>query len=93
MPYRIERVVTIPPHLAIEIVSPDDKAAGILRKVSDYLYFGVPHIWIVNPYKHTVQEADREDIRPCPSLVVETELVGPVDFNELFAQIDRESIE
>jgi len=89
LPYHSEPVLTTPPHLVIEIVSPDDEAADLLAKVSDYLRFGVPHVWLVNPYKYTVQEAGRDGLRDCPSRVVETELVGQVDFNDLFARVDE----
>jgi Uma2 family endonuclease len=89
LPYRSEPVLTTPPHLAVEIVSPDDEAADLLARIADYLRFGVPHIWTPDPYKRTLQRADREGIHACPDLVVETELVGRVDFNELFAQLDE----
>jgi len=89
LPYRDEPVFTIPPHLAIEVVSPDDTMADLLAKVSDYLRFGIPHIWIADPYKRTVQVADRGGFRDCGNLVVETDLVGRVDFRELFAQLDE----
>ena len=89
LPYHSEPVLTKPPHLVVEILSPDDEAADMLAKVSDYLRFGVPHIWLVNPYKYTVQEAGRDGLRDCPSRVVETELVGQVDFNDLFARVDE----
>ena len=89
LPYRREPVLTTPPHLAIEITSPDDETADILAKVADYLRFGIPHIWIPDPYKRTLQQADHGGIRDCPGLVVETDLVGQVDFNELFAQLDE----
>jgi Uma2 family endonuclease len=86
-PYPEEPVLTTPPHLVVEIVSPQDKPAEMLSKVSDYLRFGIPNIWIPNPYRITLQVAGRDGIRDCPSLIVETELVGRVDFNELFAQL------
>jgi Uma2 family endonuclease len=89
LPYRSEPVLTTPPHLVIEILSPDDEVADVLAKVADYLRFGVPHIWIPDPYKRTLQRADREGMHPCPDLVAETELVGRVDFNELFARLDE----
>lgn len=89
LPYHTEPVLTTPPHLVIEILSPEDATADILAKVADYLRFGVPHIWIANPYQRTVQEADREGIRFCANLTPETDLVGSVDFNNLFAKIDE----
>lgn len=89
LPYHSEPVLATPPHLVVEILSPDDETADLLAKVADYLRFGVAHIWIANPYKHTVQEADRDGIRYCADLVLETELVGHVDFNALFAKVDE----
>ncbi|MGA2588295.1 MAG: Uma2 family endonuclease [Bryobacteraceae bacterium] len=89
LPYRSEPVLTTPPHLAIEILSPEDETADILAKVADFLRFGIPHIWIVDPYKRTLQEADREGIRYRTDLVVETELVGRIDFKELFSQLEE----
>ena len=89
LPYRSEPVLTTPPHLVVEVLSPEDETADVLAKVADYLRFGVAHIWIADPYKHTVQEADREGIRYCADLVPETDLVGRVDFNALFAKVDE----
>jgi Uma2 family endonuclease len=89
LPYRSEPVLATPPHLIIEILSPDDETADTLARVADYLRFGVSHIWIADPYKRTVQEADREGIRYCADLVLKTELVGRVDFKSLFAKLDE----
>ena len=89
LPYRSEPVITTPPHLVVEIVSPDDETAELLARVADYLRFGVPHIWIPDPYKRTLQEADREGIRHRADLTAETGLVGRVDFNDLFALLDE----
>jgi hypothetical protein len=36
-----------------------------------------------------VQEADRDGIRHCADLMLESELVGRVDFKDLFAQLDE----
>ena len=38
-----------PPLAVIEILSPDDRATKLHRKLSDYAAFGVRHIWIVDP--------------------------------------------
>jgi Uma2 family endonuclease len=89
LPYHSEPVLTTPPHLIVEIRSPEDETADVLAKVADYLRFGVAHIWIADPYKHTVQEVDHEGIRYCPDLAPETDLVGRVDFNDLFAKVDE----
>jgi hypothetical protein len=40
LPYQSESVFTHPPHLIIEILSPDDEPADMLAKIADYLKFG-----------------------------------------------------
>jgi Uma2 family endonuclease len=92
LPYQSEPVFTHPPHLVIEILSPDDEPAEILEKIADYLKFGVPHIWIPDPYRHRVQEANRDGLHDCPDLIVRSELAGRLDFGELFAQMDEPSV-
>jgi Uma2 family endonuclease len=84
-----ERVLTKPPHLAIEIRSPEDEVADVLAKIGEYLDMGIPHVWFVDPYKRRILEADGQGIREPAGRLVETELVGRVDFNLLFAQLDE----
>jgi Uma2 family endonuclease len=84
-----ERFLTTPPDLAIEIVSPDDEPADMLAKIGEYLAMGVPHIWVVDPHKRKVVEAGAHGIRESSSRIVETDLVGSVDFNELFTQLEE----
>jgi Uma2 family endonuclease len=38
-----------PPHLCIEILSKDDTMEYMQEKIDDYLIFGVPYVWIINP--------------------------------------------
>ena len=47
-----EEVFTSPPYLCIEVMSPDDTMAGLQDRVDDYLNFGVPNIWVIDPWKH-----------------------------------------
>ncbi|MCW5851838.1 MAG: Uma2 family endonuclease [Anaerolineae bacterium] len=43
-----------PPDLAVEIVSPGDRAEDIEAKVQDYLAYGTRLIWVVQPRTRTV---------------------------------------
>jgi Uma2 family endonuclease len=45
----IEPVFTEPPLICIEVLSKDDSLRGIRERVDDYLNFGVPHVWILDP--------------------------------------------
>jgi Uma2 family endonuclease len=46
--------------VVIEVLSPDDRAADVQEKIDDYLAFGIPYVWVVNPrtrrgYIHTAE--------------------------------------
>jgi len=44
-----EQVFAGPPFLCIAILSPEDRAGRIQRKVGDYLRMGVRYVWVVDP--------------------------------------------
>lgn len=61
-----ENVFTSPPFLCIEILSPDDKALEVRAKVDEYLAFGVPFVWVIDPVRrcgdiHTKTGIERVD--------------------------------
>src|SRR5687768_1185535 len=39
----------VPPDLAVEVLSPDDRAQQVLDKVGEYLDAGVRLIWVIDP--------------------------------------------
>jgi Uma2 family endonuclease len=47
--------VTIPPDLAVEVVSPNDRVSALDENVDEYLRAGVRLVWIINPEILTVQ--------------------------------------
>jgi Uma2 family endonuclease len=47
-----ERIIRKPPAIAVEVLSPDDRAGGLQEKIADYLAFGVHYIWVINPESH-----------------------------------------
>jgi Uma2 family endonuclease len=51
---------TVPPDLAVEVVSPSDRFAEVRAKVREYLAAGVPMVWVVDPAMRAV-EVWRED--------------------------------
>lgn len=44
-----EQIFTSPPLICIEILSPEDRWAIIQEKIADYLEFGVPYVWVLDP--------------------------------------------
>ncbi len=49
-----EAVVTHPPLICIEILSPDDTVCDLQDRLLDYASMGVPNIWIFDPIKQRV---------------------------------------
>ena len=49
LPQPDEAVVSSPPFICIEILSPDDSMEDMQERIDDYLRFGVPHVWIISP--------------------------------------------
>jgi Uma2 family endonuclease len=43
------RFITEPPFIVVEVLSPEDRADRMQDKIADYLEFGVPNIWVLNP--------------------------------------------
>jgi len=44
-----ERVLTTPPILVIEILSPEDRPIRVNKTVQDWREFGVPYVWVIDP--------------------------------------------
>lgn len=88
LPYE-KAPILVRPDLVIEVVSPDDTAVEMLEKVGDYRQAGIPYIWVADPYRRTLVEADQDGIRRPSTLILSTPLVGEVDFGLLFQQLDE----
>ncbi len=46
-----ENIFRTPPFLAIEILSPEDRASSLQGKIEDYRAFGIPWIWVIDPMR------------------------------------------
>ena len=44
-----EEILTTPPFICIEIVSPEDRMSRMERKIEDYFKFGVRYVWVLDP--------------------------------------------
>lgn len=43
------QIIVDPPLVCVEILSPSDTMSAMQERIDDYLTFGVPYIWVVNP--------------------------------------------
>jgi Uma2 family endonuclease len=44
----------VPPRLAVEVLSPSDRADRMMHKITDYLQGGVELVWLIDPETHSV---------------------------------------
>ena len=48
-----EQILTKPPFLCIEVLSPQDRMSRVQVRVDDYLKMGVPYVWVLDPKTKT----------------------------------------
>src|SRR5689334_12144045 len=48
------RFIRTPPFIPVEILSLDDRVSALGEKIDDYLDFGVPNVWVVDPARRTI---------------------------------------
>ena len=54
-----------PPFLVIEVLSPEDRANRVEERIDDYLRFGIPWIWVLDPLTgrgHVYHEGNRTPV-------------------------------
>jgi|WetSurMetagenome_2_1015567.scaffolds.fasta_scaffold310083_2 Uma2 family endonuclease len=56
-----EEVLTKPPFLCVEILSPEDGMSRLEVRIQDYLQMGVPHVWVLDPLTRQSYEANLVD--------------------------------
>jgi Uma2 family endonuclease len=85
----IEPVFTRPPLLCIEVLSKDDTLRGMQERVDDYLAFGVPNIWVLDPVKRRAYVCMHGDFREPEGEALEIALTPiRIPLRELFAELD-----
>ena len=68
-----ERVLTRPPFLCIEILSPEDRMSRVQERIDDYFAMGVAHVWVVDPQTRRAYEATAaEGLREVKAAVLRT---------------------
>jgi len=46
-----EEVFTTPPYLCVEVISTESTLAEMQERLNEFLGFGVPNVWVVDPWK------------------------------------------
>lgn len=77
------------PDVVIEILSPDDTLKVASEKCAEYFHAGIPSIWVVDPYRKALYVYGPDSLRLLTEPVLVNDLIGPIDFSALFAELDR----
>jgi len=59
-PSKPARVPDSPPLVVIEILSRDDLPGAVREKLQEYIDWGVPHVWLVDPDSRRLYSFDKE---------------------------------
>jgi len=86
----IGRILTEPPFLCIEIVSPEDRVSRMEEKIDDYLKFGVRYVWLIDPRKKAAWSYTREGKREAASILVTDEPRIELPLHDLLAELFEE---
>ena len=83
-----EQILTHPPFLCIEILSKDDTMTSMQERIDDYLEFGVPYVWVLDPRTKRARIYTRGIMREAVG-VLETENPAiQVPLSEVFSEQD-----
>ena len=67
-----EQIFRTPPLICIEILSPEDRLSRVQERMSDYLEFGVEHVWLLDPATRKAFRWTREGMHEVTELRTET---------------------
>jgi Uma2 family endonuclease len=85
-----EDILTQPPLIAIEIMSPEDTMRRATNKAAEYLQFGIEHVWVIDPNARVAYRgvAKRLELVPAGELTVPGTPIL-IRIAELFDKLDR----
>lgn len=81
------RFLREPPYIAVEILSPDDRADDVADKIDDYLDFGIPNIWYIDPRRRRVTVETRDGSHICRDVVETADGEFSIPLSEIFAEM------
>ncbi len=67
------RIPTVPPFLAVEILSPEDRMVRMLPKIQEYLSIGVEYVWVIDPEERAALSYSRKHPEGAVATTLRTE--------------------
>jgi len=80
-----EKILTRPPLLCVEVLSPEDSLSRVLTRIQDYLDFGVPTVWLIDPTEQRIWVYRRNGMQEANRDVVKVDGTSiEISFSEIF---------
>ena len=90
-PLRRSRILTTPPYILIEILSPEDTWRRMQERIDDYRRFSVENLWVVDPAERRAWRVLAGLAEECTDLMLTTtDGAVTLPLPEIFAAIDDE---
>lgn len=84
-----EQILSEPPLICIEVISEHDKQIAMQKRIDDYLKFGVPFVWVFDPFDRRVWTYRANGSSEVKDGVLRTENPSiEVSLGEIFAGLD-----
>lgn len=86
-----ERVLTQPPFLCIEVLSPEDRMSRFTQRVKEYLAFGVQYVWVIDPENRTAFVYRRDEMHEVRNRLTTNNPSISISLAEIFGELDEVS--
>lgn len=84
------RILSEPPFLCVELLSPEDRASRVEANIDEYLNFGVPHVWLIDPGNRRAWSYMRRQRTEATNVLVTGDPMIELPLAELFADLDEQ---
>src|ERR1700730_1610614 len=71
-PKPTEQIFRTPPFLAIEVLSKKDRKREVQEKIEEFLRFGVPCVWVIDPRSQEGREHTTAGVHPAINGILRT---------------------
>jgi Uma2 family endonuclease len=85
-----EDILTHPPLIAIEIMSPEDTLRRATKKAQEYIRFGIENVWLIDPNARVAYRGGSKGLERVPGgeLAVSGTSIT-IQISDLFARLDK----
>jgi Uma2 family endonuclease len=84
----VEQILTHPPLVVVEVLSPEDTWRRMEERIADYLRFGIPNVWVLEPQSRRAWAITPEGRQESTDTLGVTGSPITVALDELFKELE-----